>query len=115
MFDTLWGMTMTADLKDQALRVAGRLDPEVLSGAQAAQAVEDLAMADKALMGTLLFVALRVAKTNGWRGQGYKTPEEWLSAKAGISVHEARRQLGTARKADGLASRSASLTIRRGQ
>ncbi len=93
---------MTAELKDQALRVAGRIDPEVMSGLQAAQAVEDLAMAEKATAGTLLFVALRVAKTNAWRGQGFKTPEEWLSAKAGISVHEARRQLGTARRAEGL-------------
>jgi hypothetical protein len=95
-------MTLTAELKDQALRVAGRVDPDVMSGPQAAAAVDDLAVAEKALAGTLLFVALRVAKTNAWRGQGFATAEEWMSAKVGISVHEARRQLGTARKADGL-------------
>ncbi|MCU1369111.1 MAG: protein of unknown function endonuclease [Ilumatobacteraceae bacterium] len=93
---------MAADLRDQALRVAGRLDPEVMSGLEAAQAVEDLAVADKALAGTLLFVALRVAKTNAWRGQGFASAADWLASKVGISVREAQRQLGTARKAEDL-------------
>ena len=93
---------MTSELKDQALRVAGRVDPEVMTGAQAAAAIEDLAVADKAVVGTLLFLGLRVAKTNAWRGQGFASAEDWLASKCGISVAEARRQLGTARKADRL-------------
>jgi hypothetical protein len=75
MFDTMKCMTMTADLKDQALRVAGRIDPDVMTGPQAAAAVEDLAMVEKATAGTLLFVALRVAKTNAWQGHGFKPPQ----------------------------------------
>ena len=102
MFDSLWGMTMTADLKHQALQVAGRLDPEVMTGAQALAAVEDLAVVEKASAGTLLFLALRVAKTNAWQGQGFKTAADWLASVAGISVYEANRQLGTARRADNL-------------
>ena len=95
-------MTTTADLVDQVLLVATRLDPDVMTGEQALAAVEDLAVVDKAAVGALLFAALRVAKTNAWRGRGHKSPEDWLSATAGISVAEARRQLGTARKADHL-------------
>jgi hypothetical protein len=95
-------MTMTADLRDQTLRVAGRIEPELMTGAQAREALEDLAIADKAMAGTLLFLALRVARTNGWQGQGFKSPEDWLASQLGCSVSEARRQLGTARKADKL-------------
>ncbi len=102
MFDTMALMTMTADLKEQTLRVAGLVDPDLMTGSQAARAVEDLAVAEKALAGTLLFMALRVAKTNAWQGKGYATAADWLASMVGISVHEANRQLGTARKAENL-------------
>src|SRR6476661_6041419 len=95
-------MTVTSDLRNQALHAAGVIDPDVMTGAQAAAAVEDLAVADKAVAATLMFVALRVAKTDAWQGQGYKTAADWLAAKAGVSVHEANRLLGTARRADRL-------------
>ena len=95
-------MTITADLRAQALHVAGSVDPEVMTGAQAAAAVEDLAVAEKALAGTLLFLALRVAQTDAWRGQGHRSAADWLASKAGISVAEAARQLGTAKQADRL-------------
>lgn len=102
MFDTVASMTMTADLKEQTLRVAGRIDPDLMTGPQAVAAVEDLAVAEKALAGTVLFVALRVAKTNAWQGTGFATAADWLASVAGISVYEANRQLGTARKAENL-------------
>ena len=95
-------MTTTADLRDHALRVAMEVDPALLTGEQAAVAVEDLAMAEKALGGTMLFLALRVAKTSAWQGRGFKTAADWLASVAGISVHEAHRHLGTARKAENL-------------
>jgi hypothetical protein len=98
----LVGMSMTSELKDQALRVAGSVDPDLMTGSQAADAVEDLAVADKAVAGTLLFLALRVAKTNAWQGRGFKTAAEWLASVAGISVSEAARHLGTARRAEDL-------------
>ena len=98
----MWVMSMTSELKDQSLRVAGRMDPEVMSGAQAAEALEDLAVTDKAVAGTLLFLALRVARTDAWRGEGHASPADWLASKVGISVAEAKRQLGTAEKAEDL-------------
>ncbi|MCB1038203.1 MAG: hypothetical protein KDA94_01525, partial [Acidimicrobiales bacterium] len=64
-------MRITEELRNQALAVAGSVDPELMSGAQAAVAVEDLAVAEKALAGTLMFVALRVARTDAWRNQGF--------------------------------------------
>ncbi len=73
-----------------------------MSGPQALRAVEELAVADKALVGTLLFVALRVARTSAWRGQGFKTAADWLAATVGISVSEAKRQLTTAARAEDL-------------
>ena len=93
---------MTGALKDHAVRVAYLVDPDVMTGEQAVAAVEDLAVAEKALAGSRLFVALRVARTNAWQGQGFATAADWLAKKAGISVFEANRQLGTARRADRL-------------
>ena len=95
-------MTTTAALRDHALRMALEADPALMTGEQAARAVEDLAVAEKAVAGTMLFLALRVAKTSAWQGRGFKTAADWLASVAGISVHEAQRHLGTARKAENL-------------
>ena len=102
MFDSLSCMTMTSDLKQQALRCAAAVEPEVMTGDQAAAAVRDLATVEKAAATARMFLALRVAKTNAWQGGGHKTAADWLAAQLGISVWEANKQLGTARKAEGL-------------
>ncbi|WP_421121540.1 HNH endonuclease signature motif containing protein [Aquihabitans daechungensis] len=95
-------MTVTSDLRTRAVHAASVVDPDVMTGAQAAAAVEDLATASNAVNATLMFVALRVARTDAWRGGGHKSAADWLSAVAGVSVFEANRLLGTARKADDL-------------
>ena len=102
VFDTMRGMTRTSDLKEQTLQYAASVEPEVMSGDQCAAAVRDLATVEKAAATARMFLALRVAKTNAWQGQGHKTAADWLAAQLGISVWEANKQLGTARKADGL-------------
>ena len=95
-------MTITSELRDQALSVAGGLDPEVMTAEQAAAVVDDLATAANAICGTLMFAALRVARSDAWKGQGHATAADWLASKAGISVAEAARQLGTAKRANDL-------------
>ncbi|MGN6695731.1 MAG: DUF222 domain-containing protein [Aquihabitans sp.] len=93
---------MTADLRVSALQCAASVDPDVMTGAQAAAAVADLATVEKAAATARMFLALRVAKTSAWQGQGHKTAADWLAGQLGISVWEANKQLGTARKAEGL-------------
>ena len=95
-------MTTTADLRDQAVQVAGSLEPETMTGEQAAAAVQDLATADKAIASTLLFTALRVARSSAWKGRGFATAADWLADVLGVSVREAAGHLGTAKKADRL-------------
>jgi hypothetical protein len=95
-------MTVTSELRNQAIHTASVVHPELMTGTQAAAAAEDLAMASNAVNATLMFVALRAAKTDGWKGQGHTSPADWLAAVAGVSVHEANRLLGTARKANDL-------------
>ncbi len=95
-------MTVTAELKAQALRMAASLEPAAMSGEAAAEGVAELALAEKAVATARMFLAVRVAQTDAWRGQGYASPADWLAAKAGITVTEAARQLGTAKKADRL-------------
>lgn len=91
-----------SDLKAAALGIARRLEPEVLTGAEAAQVVTDLAIAEKACATARMFAAVRVARTDAWRGQGHASAADWLAAQAGISVAAAHRQLGTARRAQRL-------------
>ena len=93
---------MTAELRTQALRCAAAVEPEVMTGDQAAAAVRDLATVEKAAATARMFLALRVAKTSAWQGQGHPSAADWLAAQLGISVWEANRQLGTARKAEEL-------------
>lgn len=95
-------MTITFDLRLQALTVAGALEPEIMSGDQAVQAVEDLAVAERAVASTLLFCALRVATSQAWKGQGHATAADWLADRLGISVREAAAHLRTAANADKL-------------
>lgn len=76
-----------------------RLDAAVLSGDQAATLVADLATIEKAAAAGRMLAAVRVAKTDAWRGQGHASAADWLAAQAGITVREAAAQLGTARKA----------------
>lgn len=95
-------MTKTSELKDRALRCAASVEPEVMTGDQAAAAVRDLATVEKAAATARMFLALRVAKTSAWQGHGHKSAADWLAAQLGISVWEANKQLGTARKAEGL-------------
>ena len=102
LFDRVMIVTSTADLRTHALRVAAAVAPEAMSGAAAAAAVADFAVVEKAAATARMFLALRVARTDAWSGQGHASAADWLAAQTGISVREAHRQLGTARKADRL-------------
>jgi len=95
-------MSTTGDLRAAALACAAATAAELMTGAQAAVAVRDLATVEKAAATTRMFLALRVAKTDAWRGEGHATAADWLAAQIGVSVWEANRQLGTARKAEDL-------------
>lgn len=87
------------ELRRSALALASRLDPDTMSGEAAARAVQELSVAEKAVATTRMFLALRVAKTDAWRGQGHGSAADWLAAQCGLTVTEAHRQLGTAQKA----------------
>lgn len=95
-------MSLTTDLRDRALQVVGVLEPDTMTGEQAAAAVADLATAEHAVSSALMFAALRVARTNAWQGRGFASVTDWFADAVGVSVREAAAMLGTARKADRL-------------
>lgn len=95
-------MTTTADLRAQLHGTVRMLDPDTMTGEQAARVVQDLAAIEKLAATGRMFAALRVARTDAWRGGGHASAAEWLAAQAGISVREAASQIGTAKKADRL-------------
>ncbi|WP_426571870.1 HNH endonuclease signature motif containing protein [Aquihabitans sp. McL0605] len=102
-------MTTTGDLCADALRVVKTLDPAAMTGEEAARVVADLSVVEKAAATGRMFAAVRVAKTDAWRGQGHASAADWLAAQAGISVSAAHAQLGTARKANQLPKTKAAM------
>ncbi|MEZ5139815.1 MAG: HNH endonuclease signature motif containing protein [Acidimicrobiales bacterium] len=92
-------MATAAELRTEVVAFARGLDPEVLSGAQAAAIVRELAVIEKAAATARMFAAVRVAKTDAWRGQGHASPADWLAAQCGMTVARAAAQLRTGRQA----------------
>ncbi|MFN8019631.1 MAG: hypothetical protein U0P45_16130 [Acidimicrobiales bacterium] len=90
----------TTNVRMAVLQLAQDLDPAVLSAEQALGVVEDLAVADKALTTVLVFSAVRVAKTELWRGKGHATAADWLAAQLGVSVREASGLLSLGKRAE---------------
>ena len=85
-------MTMTAELKAQALRMAASLEPASMTGEAAAQGVAELALAEKAVATARMFLAVRVAQTDAWQGQGYPPAADWLPPKARVTLPGAAPQ-----------------------
>ena len=95
-------MVTATQLRTDLLQLAQHVDPETMSPADAVALVKELSVIEKAAAAVRMFVALRVAKSDAWRGQGHGSAADWLAAQAGITVNEAKVQLGTARKAKAL-------------
>ncbi len=96
-------MTATAsELRVEVVRFARSLHPDELSGDEAARVVVELAAVEKAAAKARMFAAVRVAKTDAWRGRGHASAAAWLAAQAGITVGRAAAQLRTARQAEDL-------------
>jgi hypothetical protein len=95
-------MDTPTELRKQLLRCVAHLEPERMTGEQAAAAVSEFSTIEKAAATARMFAAVRVAQTDAWRGKGHASAADWLAAEAGITVRQAAAQLGTARKADRL-------------
>ena len=99
LFDYADSMVTATQIRSDLLHLAQEVEPEVMTAEAAVALVKELSVIEKAAGAVRMLVALRVAKSDAWRGQGHTTPADWLAAQAGISVNEAKAQLGTARKA----------------
>lgn len=78
---------------------AKRFDPALLTPAECAAAIDDLAAIERTAAHLKALAAARVAETDLWRRSGAKTPEEDLARRTGTSVPRAKEQLDTARRA----------------
>lgn len=78
-------------------------DVALLSGTDAATAVAEWACIEKMAATGRMLAAVRVDETNGWQGEGDKSPADWLARKSGSSVGDAAGMLGTGRKTKKLA------------
>jgi hypothetical protein len=95
-------MPTPTEIRKEVLRCVSQLHPEAMTGEAAAAAVAEFATIEKAAATARMFAAVRVAKTDAWRGSGHASAADWLAATAGITVRQAAAQLGTARKAERL-------------
>lgn len=92
-------MPTATEIRRHVLAFVGEVVPEELTPGAAVALVEEFAVIERAAATGRMFCALRVARSDAWRGQGHATAADWLAAKAGISVREAAAQLGTAKRA----------------
>lgn len=95
-------MPTASELRTQIVGLVRTLAPEVLAPVEAMDLVRELSTIEKAAATGRMLAALRVARTDTWRGQGHASAADWLAAQAGISVREAAAQLGTAKRAERL-------------
>jgi hypothetical protein len=102
-------MFSPAQLRAAALEVAASLKPELLTGQQAAHAVRDLVVAEKAIAGLRMLLAARVAQTDAWRDGSHQSPADWHASQAGIAVGTSKAQLNAAKAADRLPKTQAAM------
>lgn len=102
MFAIVVRMAKATELRTEVVTFTKALDPEVMTGEQAAAVVRELAVIEKAAATARMFAAVRVAKSDAWRGQGHASAADWLAAQAGITVARAAAQLRTGRQAGAL-------------
>ncbi len=72
-----------------------QIDPASLSGAQAAEAAERLAMLNRRMAAKQAAMAARAAECNAYSRRA-RSAEEWLAKQNGTSKAEAKRALDTA-------------------
>jgi hypothetical protein len=91
-----------AGLRDLAGRLAGaveRLEPELLSGADAEALMEAFDDLSRICAAGRLLAARRAAQCSRWRAGGrHPTPGRWLAERTGVPVGDAERQLATAER-----------------
>ena len=108
MHSVIWFTTVeqvfdriTTAVKAFGLALDG-LDPASMSGHDAAGALDGLIRLERRIAAVRLALALRAAEANGWRDGRARSAEEWLAAKAGISVGAARTMLQTSKRLESL-------------
>jgi hypothetical protein len=92
------GVADAVSVREIVVGFVGRLDPEsvplpdVVAVWEAVNRIEHLAASAKTLL------ARRVDESRAWQRGGYKTADEFLAVKAGVTAGEARRALDTSKK-----------------
>ncbi len=95
-------MPSATEIRQQVLACVREVVPEELTPEAAASLVHEFAVIERAAATGRMFCALRVARSDAWRGRGHTSAADWLAAETGISVREAATQLGTAKRASAL-------------
>lgn len=102
-------MPTATEIRQQVLTCVREVVPDALTPEAAASLVQEFAVIERAAATGRMFCALRVARSDAWRGKGHATAADWLAAETGITVREAAAQLGTAKKAAGLPKTEAAM------
>ena len=84
-------------------------DPSLVSGDDAADVVERLAVTEKACASMRARAALWAAECRAHEGRGFADASDWLARVAGTSVSEARSAMATVAAAEGCPATSAAL------
>jgi hypothetical protein len=87
-----------AELRKALEKAVARLDPDVLEGATAAEAVQEFARIEKLAAAGKALCARRVADSGAWRRHGDRSPADWLARTTQNSIGQADRLLETAER-----------------
>ena len=89
--------------------VAAELVPERVPGHQLARVVRSLGRIERRTGGARLVLTKAAADLGAWRGQGYRSPEEWAARANGTSTAQAKADLRASEQLAALPAARAAL------
>lgn len=102
-------LTKLESLGDALQKEVERLDPDVLTGPDAARLVEAFTRIERLSAAGKALAAGRVAASGAWQSSGERSPAHWMAKTTGTSVGEAAGLIETAARLKELASTSQAL------
>lgn len=87
--------TEVTDLRRALAATVERLDLGMVLPADAVRLVEEGALIERLGLAIKTLASARVAESGGWRGDGDRSPEEWLARKTGTTTGDAAATVST--------------------
>ena len=105
--------TTTGDLRTTLEKWARDVEPRLLSGANAARQLRQVARMEAICASVKTRLARRVEESNVWQQGGHKTPAHFVARQTGTSIHQAVTILQTGERLEALPATTEAFTTGR--